>query len=544
MQNLDAIVPLPRLRAALGSLVAVAKRATLPDAPVLRTSLAVPLVAISYYAGSVVGFLLTPSSTPISTFWPANAILLSAFLLTPLRSWWVLLLTLFPVHLLIQLPNGIPVFSAVGWFFGNTGEALLGALCIRLLKKNSPLFESVRGTFIFLAFGVLVAPVAASFLDSASAIRIGEVKSYWLLWETRLSTNMVAVLSIVPIIVTLRVRGISWFRSATPARLLEGGALAACVTTASFLIFGGTVPWARINAAFIYVPLLLLCWAAVRFGALGLSGSILTVALVAGVNAVRGLGPFGASSIAEDIMSLHILLTVFAFPLMLIVALVAERQKEGRAIETTRRTLIHAHEEDLHRIARELHTYMAGQLTLVGLALEKARSTSSAYARPVLEKIWDQVSAAGSTVLRLTHKIHPFNVEYLGLRRALTKLCREAGTEGGINISSFVDNLPPELSIGVSLRLFRIAQLALETILERGAESASLECMAKPRRVVLRITEIGASGNLQPDCENVGLVYMREQALSLGGTFEIIAASPNVMVIEATIPTLSVLSSF
>jgi signal transduction histidine kinase len=543
MHNSEAVVPPPRRRIAFDNLIAFAKRVALPDAPAFRTWIIVPLVAIGYCVGSQIGFFLTPSGTPISTFWPANAILLSGFLLTPLRIWWVLLLALLPVHFLIQLQNGVPVFSALFWFLGNTGEAFLGAVCIRLNKKESPLFESVRGMVIFLVFGVLFAPVASSFVDSVSALRMGEVKSYWLLWGTRLSTNMVAALSIVPILVTIGVSGVSWFRRQVFARYLEAGALATCVLIVSLDIFGGKTGWTRIPTAFVYVPLLLLFWAAVRFGPVGLSASILGAGLISGWNAIRDRGPFGASSVSDNILSLHILLTVFAFPLMVVAALIAEKHKNEQALGHTRRALIHTHEEERHRIAQELHTYVAGQLTMVGLGADELRGVSSAHASPFLDGLCSQISSAGNTLLLLTHKIHPFEVEYLGLARALTKLCRDTGAENGITISSLVQDLPPRLPIDVSLRLFRIAQLALENSLEHRARSATVELIVDPRRVLLRITESRASGDLPSRFDNAGLSYMREHALSLDGTFEIMSTSRGGMVIEASVPVPNVSSA-
>src|SRR3979411_281869 len=56
------------------------------------------LFASSYCLGTRIGFAWTPSGQPNSTFWPANAILLAAFLLTPQRIWWALLLAVLLVH--------------------------------------------------------------------------------------------------------------------------------------------------------------------------------------------------------------------------------------------------------------------------------------------------------------------------------------------------------------------------------------------------------------------------------------------------------------
>ena len=47
------------------------------------------VVALAYYAGARLGFLLTFPGSPLSVIWPPNAIVLAALLLVPLRSWWM-----------------------------------------------------------------------------------------------------------------------------------------------------------------------------------------------------------------------------------------------------------------------------------------------------------------------------------------------------------------------------------------------------------------------------------------------------------------------
>src|SRR5262249_5076929 len=114
------------------------------------------IVALSYYAASKIGFVFTPAHQVISTFWPPNAVLLATLLLVPTRVWWIVMLAVLPAHFLIQLGLGVPALTALGWFVGNTSEALIGALCISHFKKQAALFESVRGVFVFLIFGVVL----------------------------------------------------------------------------------------------------------------------------------------------------------------------------------------------------------------------------------------------------------------------------------------------------------------------------------------------------------------------------------------------------
>jgi len=56
------------------------------------------LVGIGYYLGAKLGFALTLRPQPVSVLWPPNAILLAALLLTPVRTWWFMLLAVFPAH--------------------------------------------------------------------------------------------------------------------------------------------------------------------------------------------------------------------------------------------------------------------------------------------------------------------------------------------------------------------------------------------------------------------------------------------------------------
>ena len=72
---------------------------------VAQVWLAACLVGIAYYAGTKLGFALTPTGRPISTYWPPNAILLAALLLAPRRIWWILLLAVVILSVISSLLN-------------------------------------------------------------------------------------------------------------------------------------------------------------------------------------------------------------------------------------------------------------------------------------------------------------------------------------------------------------------------------------------------------------------------------------------------------
>src|SRR5579864_5177860 len=134
--------------------------------PFLRVPALVLATAFAYSFGTKLGLLFTPASTPIGTLWPPNAILLATLLLTPTRTWPALLVGVLPAPLLVQLGADVPPATSMGWFFGNAGEALIGAACIRYFGKEKRPFDGLRGTLVFLLFGVVMAPLVTSFLDA------------------------------------------------------------------------------------------------------------------------------------------------------------------------------------------------------------------------------------------------------------------------------------------------------------------------------------------------------------------------------------------
>jgi len=493
------------------------------------------LVAIGYYAGSQIGFILTPVDTPIAVFWPPNAILLAALLLTSRRIWWVLVLAVLPVHLLVQLRTGIPLASALVWFVGNTGEALLGAVGVRILKKDKPLFESVYGVLVFLTFGVLLPTLATSFLDAAGVILTGLGHNYWTMCTTRLTSNIVADLTIVPTIVIFGFRGFSWFRRANTSTYYEAAALALSTVVISLLVFGRESAVSSFWA-FLFALLPLLIWALLRFEFGGVSASLLAIALISAWNTIHGRGPFGMQSMEFGVLSFHSLLTVLAVSFMLSSALISERRSDEKSLRAKCGNLVHAQELERYRIARELHDNILQRLTLVSLHLDELRAVSLVFAKSPFNNLYDQISDISNRIRDLSHGLHPFMLEYLGLARALRKLCRDAGTQSGIRIEFSEPKVVSLLPMDISSCLFRVAQEALQNIVQHShAKTAWMELKLAQQAAALRISDDGVGLDASRP-EGVGLTCIREQVLALDGTVEITSAPSKGTAIEISVP--------
>src|SRR5262249_45926779 len=183
-------------------------------------------VFAGYYLGCKVGFAPPSKPHPVSVLWPPNSVLLTALLLTPPRSWWVVLVAALPAHLAAQLQSQVPPLMIVCWFISNSCEAVIGAGLMRHLVGGPIRFTSLRNVGLFCLCVVFIGPLLSSFLDAAFVVwnHWGQ-DGYWELIRIRLSSNAVSALIIAPLIVTWVKNGVQPLRTASRSRYLEPCAL-------------------------------------------------------------------------------------------------------------------------------------------------------------------------------------------------------------------------------------------------------------------------------------------------------------------------------
>jgi len=151
-----------------------------------------------YYFTAKFGFAFTLQPGSVSTLWLPNSILLAALLLTPRRSWWIVLLAALPAHFAAELQSGVPATMALSWFVSNSVQALIGAVSINALVDAPLRFDSFRHLTILLFLGAFLAPFLSSFLDIALLKLNGwGYSSYWENWRIRFLSNVLATLTLV-----------------------------------------------------------------------------------------------------------------------------------------------------------------------------------------------------------------------------------------------------------------------------------------------------------------------------------------------------------
>ncbi len=311
------------------------------------------LVCAGYFAGAWVAKALRFPDSHLSLLWPPTAILLAALLLVPLRKWWIYLLAVIPVHVFLQLQDGVPGWGIVSQLIGNFSQASLGAFSVRYFNKEAPLFNNFRGVVVFTLGAVILAPVAVSSIAAYLYVLSGWEQNYWYAWRARILSNALSTLMIVPLIILLFRRGpimkADWVK---PQRYIEAGLFMVALVLTSSVSFGMEVEEFLGIACPIILPLPVLLWSAVRFRLEGLCLSLLLVAYFAFKSTASGLGFFAMNAPVENVLSVQFYLIVTALPLMLLAVLTQERRDKEQTLresEARYRALVMASSEMVWR---------------------------------------------------------------------------------------------------------------------------------------------------------------------------------------------------
>ena len=532
---------------------------------VLRPALAVLLVGSAYYLGSKIGFALTFQPHPVSTLWPPNSILLAALLLSRPRSWWFLLLAAFPAHLLVQINADIPMSMILCWFVSNCTEALIGASILRYLTKSEIRFDNTHHVSLFIVAAML-APFLSSFLDAALVMlnQFGQ-SSYWTVFRMRVFSNVLASLTLVPLIVTWSRADFSLLQRASWKRYCEAGLLAVGVLIVGLLSFSSQTAGPDTQPALLYLPLPLLLWAAIRFGPRGTSLALLVVSIFEIWGAIHGFGPFANQSPEMNALSVQLFLILASMPLMFLAALIKERERaqeaafqEGQRLELAldaaeeasqalrhsqqklRQShnrvrkllgrLIDVQEAERRRISRELHDDLNQKIATLSVSISRLKRKIPMQDGELiteLDQLRETANGLTNEVRRLSHQLHPAVLEHLGLVKALESYIASFTDEERIDVQLTSEIGEERIPFQTSICLYRVAVEALRNVARHsGAESAAVSLKKVREKLELEVSDSGKGFDVETCRQGggLGLISVEERLRLLQGSCEIHSA--------------------
>jgi signal transduction histidine kinase len=219
-------------------------------------------------------------------------------------------------------------------------------------------------------------------------------------------------------------------------------------------------------------------------------------------------------------------------------------QARTEELERLQARMVHQHEEERHRLWRELHDETAQVLAALNLQLGVIAERSDEAIAPALDRARTLLGEGIRSIRSVTRDLRPVALDDLGLLPALRALARDFrgddADEGAFVVDFHGPSRLPGLAPDVESALYRTMQEALSNAVRHGAVSrvqAALDVV--DARVSLTIEDDGPG--FPPDVAtrlraSGGLAGIRERVTSLGGDFSMGRSADGGARLRVTVP--------
>jgi signal transduction histidine kinase len=175
----------------------------------------------------------------------------------------------------------------------------------------------------------------------------------------------------------------------------------------------------------------------------------------------------------------------------------------------------------------------------------KAASLVTDEQRQTLEEMSDEVSQAIEETRTISYNLRPFQLDRLGLSKAIEALARSIGTASEIRFQTNIDNIDNSFPEAQRINVYRIIQEATNNISKHsGATEAQIRIQKASQGITLTISDNGKG--FSPDVKSAstgksgfGLIGIRERALLMGGTVKIQSNPGSGTVLRFEFPLLA-----
>jgi ligand-binding sensor domain-containing protein/signal transduction histidine kinase len=206
---------------------------------------------------------------------------------------------------------------------------------------------------------------------------------------------------------------------------------------------------------------------------------------------------------------------------------VMQLEKERAAQQAFSRQLIASQEQERKRIAAELHDSLGQRLVVIkNLALMFLHTNNARGAEnPQIEEISAEASQAIGEVKEISYNLRPYQLDRIGLTKAIEAIVRSAKSASEIDFSSEIDDIDDYFPRETEINFYRIVQESVNNLLkhsaadracvriERAGENLELEISDNGKGFVPYQTESKTGG--------FGLIGIVERAELFGGRVEI-----------------------
>ncbi len=195
---------------------------------------------------------------------------------------------------------------------------------------------------------------------------------------------------------------------------------------------------------------------------------------------------------------------------------------------------VEAQEDERRRIAREIHDGLGQMLSAIKFNVEVLEDVEGLNERDrkKLIEVKELLDNVMTEAREISYNLMPSVLEDFGLKPALQLLCESFGKRMNVPTSFHAHGVDGRLHHALEINLYRIVQEALNNISKHAkAASVEIQLIRDDRGVRLTIEDDGkgfvrhAVPKRAGEKSGMGLISMRQRALSFGGTL-IIESSP------------------
>ena len=450
----------------------------------------------TYYVAAKLGLAFRFQSSQISVVWVANAVLFAALVLTPRSRWWAVFVTTALAHV-AAMGATTPAWRLVWQIAGNSLFMSAAALLLRRYGDLPLRFESRRQVFAYVAISVGVPAVFALTMPSFVRTMLGfdlVASPGAALLRTALS-NVIGMLLVAPVLLLWGQTYLRQLEALTARRVVEAAAIVASLLVVGLVAFGNGSEFARFPGLLLWFfpPLV---WAAVRLGPRGAVTSVFFVALLSTLGTARQVGPFVLASEAEQVLSLQLFWIAIGPPILLLAAVIRERELVEGTLHEQRKQLAHVTRvatvgELSGAIAHELRQPLTSILAnaQAGLHLLDRDSVDRQEIREILQDITRDDQQASNVLARLrsfmkegTSRFEPLAIDAV-VRDALA-LSRSAVALAGVEVQTSVAGGLPQVR-GDQVQLLQV----MVNLIVNGCESMH-GLPSAGRRLDLQVTSL------------------------------------------------------
>ena len=193
--------------------------------------------------------------------------------------------------------------------------------------------------------------------------------------------------------------------------------------------------------------------------------------------------------------------------------------------------LIESQEAERKRIASELHDSLGQSLVLIKnfalLGINSPNDQGVALTR--MTEISETASQAIGEVREIAYNLRPYQLDRLGLTKAIEAILGKVSSSSTIEFSSLIESIDGMFSKANEIHLYRIVQESVNNIIKHSeATRASVEVRCDQRTITIAIEDNGKGIARPTDGDSqkrgLGLVGISERARLLGAKHEILSA--------------------